>query len=102
MKPSKKILFALYLSGTIFVSNHALAVTPPCRGNYMEDKFQVAQIDDEDTATCIYSASAIYNLIGKFKPILERGSKWKYGHGGWYCQPTSKDPKACPFKAISA
>ncbi len=96
MKLLKKLLSILFLTVAILSKNAVAAET--CLSSYLGYKFQIAQIDDEQRATCIYSASAIYDRQGRFKPILKPGSRWKWGHGGWYCRPTSASPKACQFR----
>ena len=95
----KKLLPVLCLTAPL-VSNNAMAAET-CLASYLGDKFRVAQIEDFGRGTCIYSASAIYNLRGKVKPVFGMGSRWKHGHGGWYCKPKSGNPTACRFKAIN-
>jgi hypothetical protein len=99
MKYFKNLLPILVLSAP-FVSNNAMA-TGICADVYRGDKFQVAQIDDDNNAMCIYSAEAMYPVSGKVRPIAGFGSRWKLGHGGWYCRPTNQNPEACKFKAIT-
>ena len=81
------------------VSTHSIA-KKACMPFFLGHQFQEVQIEDEGKATCIYSDSAIYLLRAKYAPLFEARSRWKYGHGGWYCRPKSQKPNACRFNKI--
>jgi hypothetical protein len=95
----KKLVFASVLVAGSITSSQAAAAKTMCDTSRDGVPFQIALIKPVETeVTCVYSAEVMYEIQGRFNPILEQGAKWeRNNHTGYYCRSPSNNPRACRF-----